>query len=99
MHHRRYTMRELTAKAQRAGFRVLSSTHLGALVYPAFYVVKRRNRRYIKLPPAEKASLIRGMMRTTRHSTAMELAMRLELFLGQVLYYPAGIRCIAVLQK
>jgi len=99
MHHRRYTMRELTSKAERAGFRVLSRTHLGALVYPAFYFVKRRNRRHLKLSAEEKAVLIRGMMRTTRRSTAMELAMRLELTLGHFIPYPAGIRCIAVLQK
>lgn len=99
MHHRRYTLSELKAKARRAGFRVLSSTHLGALVYPAFHYVKRRNRRHLQLPPEEKAALIRGMMRTTRHSVAMELAMRLELFLGHVVPYPAGIRCVVVLQK
>ena len=99
MHHRRYTMRELTAKAQRAGFRVLNSTHLGALVFPAFYVVKRRNRRHLKLPPEEKAALIGRMMRTTRQSTAMGLAMQLELLLGRALAFPLGIRCIAVLQK
>jgi SAM-dependent methyltransferase len=99
MHHRRYTMAELTAKARQAGFRVLSRTHLGALVYPAFYFVKRRNRRHLTLPPAEKAALIGRMMRNTRKSTAMELAMRLELFLGRAFAYPLGIRCVAVLQK
>lgn len=99
LHHRRYTMRELTAKARQAGFRILSRTHLGALVYPAFAFVKRRNRRYLQLPPAEKAALIGRMMRTTRQSTAMALALRLELFLGRVLAYPFGIRCVAVLQK
>ena len=99
MHHRRYTMHELTTKARNAGFRVLSRTHLGALVYPAFYFVKRRNRRHLKLPPEEKAALIGRMMRTTRQSNAMELAMRLELFLGRTLPYPFGIRCVTVLQK
>lgn len=99
MHHRRYTMRELRAKAERSGFRLLSQTHLGALVFPAFYAVKRRNRRLLTLPPEKKAALVRKMMRSTRRSGAMELAMRAELLFGRIISYPVGIRCVAVLQK
>ncbi len=99
MHHRRYTMNELKAKARRAGFLLLDETHLGSLVYPAFYFVKRRNRRYLALPSEEKAALIRRMMRTTRKSMAMEVATSFELSLGRLLRYPFGIRCVAILQK
>ncbi len=86
-------MRELTAKAQRAGFHILRCTHLGAPVFPTFSFVKRHNCRYLKLLPEEKAALTRQMMRTTGYSAAMGL----ELFLGRLLPYPAGIRCVAVL--
>lgn len=99
MHHRRYTLRELAGKARAAGFRVVSTTHLGALVFPAFYAVKRRNRRHLALPAEAKAELIRKMMRTTRHSLAMKVAMQFELILGRLVSYPFGIRCVAVLQK
>lgn len=99
MHHRRYTRHELVHKARNVGFRVLSSTHLGSLVYPAFYISKQRNRQLLKLPAEVKAEKVREMMRSTRNSILMEIAMGTELTLGHVLTYPFGIRCIAVLQK
>lgn len=99
LHHRRYRMAELVRKVTDAGFEVLSRTHLGALVFPAFYAVKRRNRRRLHLPAEQKAELVRQMMRTTRRSRLMELAMNVELFLGRWIAYPAGIRCVVVLRK
>lgn len=99
MHHRRYTRGELLDKARAAGFRVLSATHLGALVFPAFYVAKRRNRLLLKLSVEAKAQKVRGMMRSTRNSLLMRTAVGAELLLGRVLTYPFGIRCVAVLQK
>ena len=99
MHHRRYTMRSLLDKAQRAGFKVVSSTHLGALIFPAFYWVKRRNRRFMSLPPDQKTEKVRALMRGSRRSTSMKIALQLELHLGRYVRYFAGIRCITVLRK
>ena len=36
---------ELTGKARRAGLEVLENMYLGTLLYPAFWLVKQRNRR------------------------------------------------------
>lgn len=99
MHHRRYTMQELRAKASIAGFQISSYTHLGALVFPAFYAIKRRNRRWLSLPPEQKAEKVRSMMRTTRQSPLMAFAMNIELRLHRILRYPAGIRCVICLKK
>lgn len=99
MHHRRYTMRELAGKARRAGFTTVSRTHLGALVFPAFYFVKRRNRRLLGLPADQKKAKVHEMMRRTRRSALMEQAVRLELALGKWLSFPMGIRCVIVLRK
>jgi SAM-dependent methyltransferase len=99
MHHRRYRLRELTSKAAAAGFRIVSATHLGVLVYPAFYLIKKRNRRLLALPPGEKRQLVSRMMRTTRRSPLVGAAMKVELVLGQILRFPLGIRCVTVLQK
>jgi ubiquinone/menaquinone biosynthesis C-methylase UbiE len=44
-HERRYARRELARKAAAAGFDVLDDAYLGALIYPAFWLVKQRNRR------------------------------------------------------
>jgi hypothetical protein len=43
-HERRYGGDELRAKAQEAGFEVLRVDHLGQLLYPPFWIVKKRNR-------------------------------------------------------
>jgi SAM-dependent methyltransferase len=99
MHHRRYTMSELREKALTAGFQIQSRTHLGAFVFPAFYAIKRRNRRWLTLPPEQKAEKVRTMMRSTRQSPLVALAMKLELGLHQILRYPVGIRCVVCLRK
>ena len=44
-HERRYGRGELAGKARAAGLEVLEDAHLGALLYPAFWAVKKRNRR------------------------------------------------------
>ena len=44
-HERRYARGELARKARAAGLEVLEDIHLGAPLYPAFWLVKQRNRR------------------------------------------------------
>ncbi len=67
-HERRYARGELAGKA--AGFEVLLDTHIGVLIYPAFWAVKKRNRLKYKAPtPAERQELVeRDIDRTTDSS-------------------------------
>jgi SAM-dependent methyltransferase len=44
-HERRYAKGELAGKGREAGLRVLEDVYLGSLIYPAFWLVKQRNRR------------------------------------------------------
>jgi SAM-dependent methyltransferase len=44
-HERRYGRRELATKGRGAGLEVLEDTHIAALLYPAFWLVKQSNRR------------------------------------------------------
>ena len=44
-HERRYARGELAGKAREAGFDVIAVDHLGQLLYPPFWLVKKRNRR------------------------------------------------------
>ena len=44
-HERRYARGELAGKARQVGLDALLDTHLGALLYPPFWLVKQRNRR------------------------------------------------------
>ncbi len=43
-HVRRYACGELASKCERAGLEPLEDVHVAALLYPAFWVVKQRNR-------------------------------------------------------
>jgi SAM-dependent methyltransferase len=43
-HHRRYGRNELAGKAEAVGFEIVRVDHLGQLLYPAFWLVKKRNR-------------------------------------------------------
>jgi SAM-dependent methyltransferase len=44
-HERRYGHGELAAKARRAGLEVVDDAYLGSILFPAFWLVKQRNRR------------------------------------------------------
>ena len=99
MHHRRYRLRELLSKARAAGFGVLRATHLGCLIYPAFWFVKQRGRRSLGLPAEEKKALVAGQIRRTGDSALLDAALNLEARLGHFVNFPFGIRCVAVLRK
>jgi SAM-dependent methyltransferase len=99
MHHRRYRLAALLAQARGAGFDVLRATHLGCLIYPAFWLVKRRGRRLLRLPAAEKKALVARQIRHTGQSVLLGAVLRLEEAIGRYATFPFGIRCIAVLRK
>lgn len=99
MHHRRYRMGDLLDLALKTGFRVEQSTHLGFMVHPAFWLVKRLNRRKLKLPAGEKARLVTAQIRATRTSHLFSALIRLETAVGRFLPYPWGIRCLCLLRK
>ena len=99
MHHRRYRLGELLSKARAAGFRVLRATHLGCLIYPAFWFVKQRGRRSLGLPADEKKALVARQIRRTGDSALLDAALNLEAKLGRFIEFPFGIRCVAVLRK
>jgi ubiquinone/menaquinone biosynthesis C-methylase UbiE len=100
MHHRRYTMAGLRALARRVGFEVINATHIGSLVYPAFWFVKKRNRRQARgLSPEAEAALVQSQIRQSGESRIVSALMKTELQLGKVINFPIGIRCVVVLRK
>jgi SAM-dependent methyltransferase len=99
MHHRRYRRTELLNLAIQAGFKVRWATHIGFVVFPGFWWVKRRNKRKLALPPEEKKRIVGAQIRDSRSSIFLKLAMRLESVLGHFVRFPFGIRCVAVLVK
>jgi SAM-dependent methyltransferase len=99
MHHRRYRMRELEARLRGHGFNVVDRTHLGFFLYPGFWAVKKRNRRYLKASLEEQRAIVLGHMRQSRDSRLMHMIFRLEGHLRNWIYLPLGIRCVVTCQR
>jgi SAM-dependent methyltransferase len=101
LHQRRYAMSGLTAMVERQGFVVERRSHLGAILFPAFYLTKKLNQlRYPMGCVIDEQQLVAGMIRATHNKSAfMNLVMALEQALGSVVYLPFGIRCLVTCRK
>jgi SAM-dependent methyltransferase len=94
MHCRRYSLREAADAFRRAGFRVEDPSHLGFLIYPAFAIVKRRNKRYLGASEEEQRAIVAKNIGQTKTSIPMRVIMSLESAAGRFFSYPVGIRCV-----
>jgi SAM-dependent methyltransferase len=97
-HERRYARGELAEKCREAGLEPRVDRHLGSLLYPAFWLVKQRNRRrYDHLRgPALEARVTEDIAKT-RDSRLGALTWRLEdQLLGAGVQLPFGIRSFVV---
>jgi SAM-dependent methyltransferase len=98
-HHRRYRLAGLLGLVRGAGLTVLRASHLGCLLYPAFWWAKRRNRRWLDRPQEEQAAVVRRAITGTRDSRLGTALMAAELGLGRWLRYPFGVRCVVTAQR
>jgi SAM-dependent methyltransferase len=100
-HERRYARRELARKCVQAGLEVVEDTHIGSLLYPAFWLVKQRNRRLGRA--LEGGALERRVERDiarTHDSEAGELTWRAERDLARRgVQLPFGIRSLVVARR
>jgi SAM-dependent methyltransferase len=99
MHYRRYRMRDLELLVERAGLHPLRRTHLGVFVLPAFFLIKRRNRRFASRSLDEKIAMVAQHLKRTHHSLLMRGSFAFELCIGRFCTYPMGIRCVIVARK
>jgi SAM-dependent methyltransferase len=100
-HERRYARGELAGKARGVGLEVLEDVALGALLYPAFWLVKQRNRRrYGQLRGEALERRVVGDFEGTRDSAVGRLCCWVEeaLLRGGV-RLPFGIRGLTVLRR
>jgi ubiquinone/menaquinone biosynthesis C-methylase UbiE len=100
-HERRYARGELARKCAEAGLQPLEDRHLASLIYPAFWLVKQRNRRrYVHLAGAELEARVAQDIRRTRDSrighVLWGLEDRLQRAGGSL---PFGIRSLVVAQR
>ncbi|MFI4987418.1 MAG: hypothetical protein ACHQF3_08245, partial [Alphaproteobacteria bacterium] len=100
MHHRRYDMAGLERLTTTAGFRTLEKSHLGALIYPAFWLTKKLTRLKASLVKLDaRAAVERSIMATGRLNRLANPLMAFEDWLRRRVYLPVGIRCLIVCRK
>jgi SAM-dependent methyltransferase len=100
-HVRRYARGELASKASRAGLEVLEDIHLGSVLYPPFWLVKRWNiRRHGHLEGDALKSRVAADMAGTRDSLVGRLGCRFEQALLRAgVRLPFGIRSLTVVRR
>jgi ubiquinone/menaquinone biosynthesis C-methylase UbiE len=100
-HERRYARGELARKARAVGLAVLEDICLGAVLYPAFWAVKQRNRRrYEQLRGEALERRVAHDIERTNDSMFGRIACRLEEgLLDRGVRLPFGIRGLTVLSR
>jgi SAM-dependent methyltransferase len=100
-HERRYARGEMARKAARAGLAVKVDLHLGFVVYPAFWMVKKRNRRrFNHLEGVELEQKVRRDLGGTDESFLFGTACRVERsLLAHHAKVPFGIRGLTVVRR
>lgn len=100
-HERRYARGEMAAKARRVGFLVESDLHLGSVVFPAFWALKKRNRlRFDHLTGSELEDRVRRDYGSTKESAVFSAACGLERWLlRRGARLPFGIRGLTVARR
>jgi len=95
MHYRRYELSGLCRLLEGAGLSVVHASHLGAFLYPGFWYVKKKNKRYLSAPEDVQKQVVAGAIRKTGRSRLCEGVMWLEACLRRWTAFPFGIRCLA----
>jgi SAM-dependent methyltransferase len=100
-HERRYGRGELSRKAESVGLRVRLDAHLGSGLYPAFWAVKKRNRRLQRsmLPERERELVARHIHRTKDSRVGRALCALERRALERGIRLPFGIRAFAVVER
>lgn len=97
-HERRYARGELALKARAAGLTVLEDRYIGSLLYPAFWLVKKRNRRwYERLEGTRLEQRVRADIARTSDSRVGAALRRIED--GLRVRLPFGVRNLVVVRR
>ncbi len=99
MHFRRYSMKALRQSIENKDLKVIERSHLGFSLYPAFYMTKKRNQKYLTAPVEEQRKIVQESIRASKSNFALKLLMGVELLAGRWISYPFGIRCVITAQK
>jgi SAM-dependent methyltransferase len=99
-HYRRYTMAGLMRMAESAGLTVSHRSHLGAILYPAFWAAKKLSRlRKTSSAASQEQRTARSIAATRRANAFGNAVMAAEAALRRAIYLPSGIRCLLTCRK
>jgi SAM-dependent methyltransferase len=100
-HERRYGRGELAGKCAAAGLEPVEDVHIASLLYPAFWLVKQRNRlRYSRLEGPELETRVAADIASTHDSRIGYVAWRLEdRLVSAGVRLPFGIRSLVVARR
>ena len=100
-HERRYGRGEMARKARGVGLEVLLDVHLGSLLYPPFWMVKKRNRRrFDHLTGDALVQRVAGDIARTTDSRVGDLSCRVEQWMLKAgVRLPFGIRGLTLLRR
>jgi ubiquinone/menaquinone biosynthesis C-methylase UbiE len=99
MHFRRYRADDLARLLRDAGFDILSQSHLGFFLYPAFAHVKRSNRKFLNESEESQKEIVQLNIERHKSNLLIRAVMRLEDSLRSHISYPCGIRCLFTCRK
>jgi SAM-dependent methyltransferase len=95
-HFRRYSLGELKEKLEFAGFKVIRTSYLGAILFPAFAAVKYFNKFF---PKDDIATVVKDSASKTKSSALVNWAMLLESKYLSNRKLPFGIRVLITAEK
>ncbi len=94
LHHRRYSMKAVLDLLAKPGFEILERSFLGCFLYPAFYLVKKRNQKNMTAGDDVQRKKVAAQIQSSSSNPIAHGIMRLEASLRRVVPYPFGIRCL-----
>lgn len=100
-HFRRYNLKLLCNIARKMNFSIVKASHFGFFIYPAFKFVKLLNQRKHKRNFEYSKNSVKDLihMGGPFNEYVLYWVMLFELYLGKIVSYPTGIRCLLTLQK
>lgn len=99
LHCRRYSLAGLRRLVLDARFEIIEQSHLGFLLYPGFWLVKKRGQRFTAEREVVQRQVVAKSIRETGNSRLLEAIMRIELMFGRWISYPFGVRCLLTCAK
>lgn len=100
MHFRRYDMIDLDAKLRAAGLTPTERSHLGFMLFPAFWLTKKLSRlRGANATAPPQRGVVNSINLSKRAGILGHGLMRLEAALRSRFYLPLGVRCLVRAQR